>query len=100
MTFEAVHTQITSINAETIEHLKATGFIHVCPDSRDVPYDVDLLFVKNTGNYYIGTAIKGRGPNRIIITSADLDSLMVINSCEAAFEYLKGCAHENPVLTR
>lgn len=100
MTFEAVHTQITSINAATIEHLKAIGFIHVWPYSRGVPDDeVDLRFVKNAGSYYIRTAIKGRGSNRIIITSADLDSLMVINNCEAAFEYLKGCAHENPVLT-
>ena len=95
MTIEAVHAQIASINAESIEHLKAIGFIHVCPDSRDVPDDVDLRFVKNTGNYYIGTAIKGRGPNRIIITSADLDNLMVINNCEVAFEYLKGCEDDN-----
>ena len=101
MTFEAVHTQITSINAATIEHLKAIGFIHAGLYSRGVPDgdDVDLRFVKNAGSYYIRTAIKGRDSNRIIITSADLDSLMVINSCEAAFEYLKGCAHENPDLT-
>lgn len=99
MTFEAVHTQLTSINAETIEHLKAIGFTHVWPYLRGVPdEDVDLRFIKNAGSYYIRAAIKGRGSNRIIITSADLDSLMVINSCEAAFEYLKGCAHDNSVL--
>lgn len=97
MKLKAIHVSDSYFTKDLVKHFESIGFKSWSFHEEDS--NVDIRLIKREDGYFIRKAFRGKGDKRVIITPSDLDSLMLITDPAVSFEYLRGCADDNSVLT-
>lgn len=98
MKLKSIHVSDAYFTKDLVKHFESIGFKSWSFHEEDSKY-VDIRLIKREDGYFIRKAFRGKGDKRVIITPSDLDSLMLITDPAVSFEYLRGCADDNSVLT-